>query len=118
MWDLHGPEIEPVSPALQGRTLNHWTTGKPCLLVSVFRVKEERSDCHFEGSKEDVEKEGRGTGQGARLGSIHPRSNKLEVSWMFSTAGAEGRRGLVSAGVSLGCDARSWKPGAGKGRTM
>ena len=26
MWDLPGPGIEPVSPAFEVRSLNHWTT--------------------------------------------------------------------------------------------
>ena len=33
MWDLPGPGLKPVSPALAGRFLTTVLLGKPCLLV-------------------------------------------------------------------------------------
>ena len=55
MWNLPGPEIEPVSPALAG-ALNHWTTRKvqnlplnklPMVCEFALQIQEHALKCNW-----------------------------------------------------------------------
>ena len=36
VWDLPGPGIEPMSPALAGRVFNHWTIKEVLELLTIY----------------------------------------------------------------------------------
>ena len=70
MWNLPGPGIEPVSPALAGGSLTTGSPGKPCVMLSC--LTQQPHDLRVSGHLED-------RNQGAKLGSDCLGSDPIDL---------------------------------------